>query len=335
MFMKKLNFTPLLLALTIILLFQSVVFAEIPNTSFSDVDSNAWYAGAVTYCLQNGFMSGTSETTFEPNGELSRAMLVTILHRAAGTPGVIGLSAFNDVENGVWYSEAIAWASQNNIVSGQGNGLFGTNDPVTREQLITILWRYDGSNAFLNTPSFVDMESASSWAVPAISWGSENEIVNVRSENRFDPRSNVVRAEAAFMLYKYLTPNPTEPVEEKQENIIFLHIGEHALTVTLVENSSVTALRELLAEGDVTIDMRDYGGFEKVGNLGTNLPTNDVRITSEPGDLILYQGNSLVIFYAPNTWNYTRLGKINEITQDELRNILGSGNVTVTLSLTR
>jgi hypothetical protein len=221
-------------------------------------------------------------------------------------------------------------------VSGYGNGLFGTNDPVTREQLITILWRYDGSNAFVNTPSFIDMESASSWAVLAISWGCENGLLNTRSENRFDPQKMAVRAETAFMLYKYLipdAPDSPEPIEEKQENIIYLRIGERVLTVTLAENTSTEALIELLNARDITIEMRDYGGFEKVGGIGANLPVNDVRITSEPGDLILYQGNQLVIFYAPNSWSYTRLGRINDIPQGELRDILGSGDVTVTLSL--
>jgi hypothetical protein len=115
---------------------------------------------------------------------------------------------------------------------------------------------------------------------------------------------------------------------------MYLHIGENVLSATFADNTSAEALKELLAAGDITIDMSDYGGFEKVGNIGSSLPTNDVRITSEPGDLILYQGNQLVIFYASNSWSYTRLGRINDVTQAELRNILGTGNVTVTLSLT-
>jgi flavodoxin len=130
-------------------------------------------------------------------------------------------------------------------------------------------------------------------------------------------------------------PPPAQPAPMPVTNTLYLHIGNEVLTATLSENTSTEALKELLASGNVTINMRDYGGFEKVGSLGTNLPTNDVRITSEPGDLILYQGNQLVIFYAPNSWSYTRLGKINDVTQNELINILGSGNVTVTLSLTR
>jgi flavodoxin len=124
-----------------------------------------------------------------------------------------------------------------------------------------------------------------------------------------------------------------QPLQSIQDNIMYLHIGERVLTATMVDNSTVAALRELLVAGDITIDMSDYGGFEKVGGLGTRLPTSDVRITSEPGDLILFSGNQFVILYAPNTWSYTRLGKINDITQDELRAVLGSGNVTVTLSL--
>ena len=108
-------------------------------------------------------------------------------------------------------------------------------------------------------------------------------------------------------------------------------VGNRVLTATLVQNSSTQALIEWLKTGPITINMRDYGNFEKVGGLGRNLPTNDERITTEPGDLILYQGNSFVIYYAPNTWSFTRLGKFNGVTQEDLINILGNGNVTVIL----
>jgi hypothetical protein len=109
--------------------------------------------------------------------------------------------------------------------------------------------------------------------------------------------------------------------------------GGRELTATLAQNSSTEALKELLKTGPITVNMRDYGNMEKVGGLGKNLPRNDERITTEPGDLILYQGNSLVIYYAPNTWTFTRLGKINDVTQDELKKALGEGNVTVTLEV--
>jgi hypothetical protein len=123
----------------------------------------------------------------------------------------------------------------------------------------------------------------------------------------------------------------TTPKEENMK--IRIIIGERELTATLVKNSSTDALIELLKAGPVTIDMHDYGNMEKVGSLGKNLPTNDERITTESGDLILYQGNAFVIYYAPNTWSFTRLGKIDGVTREALKTILGNGNVTVTLSL--
>jgi hypothetical protein len=108
-------------------------------------------------------------------------------------------------------------------------------------------------------------------------------------------------------------------------------IGNRELTATLVANSSTEALKELLRAGPITINMRDYGNMEKVGSFGRSLPTNDERITTEPGDLILYQGNAFVIYDAPNTWSFTRLGKINGVTRQEWIDILGEGNVTVIL----
>lgn len=110
-------------------------------------------------------------------------------------------------------------------------------------------------------------------------------------------------------------------------------VGKTELTATLVDNSSTAALIELLKKAPLTIEMRDHGNMEKVGSIGTTLPRNDEQITTEPGDLILYQGNALVIYYAPNSWNFTRLGKINNSTQDQLKAILGTGNVIVTLKL--
>jgi hypothetical protein len=120
-----------------------------------------------------------------------------------------------------------------------------------------------------------------------------------------------------------------------ETSIMYLHIGDRILTATLVDNSSTRALRELLAANPVIINMSDYGNFEKVGNLGTTLPQNNQQITTQSGDLILYQGNQFVIYYDRNSWSLTRLGRINNVSQQELRNILGAGNVTVTLSLSQ
>lgn len=118
-----------------------------------------------------------------------------------------------------------------------------------------------------------------------------------------------------------------------EANSMKIQVGSHILTATLVENSSAAALKEALTENPITINMRDYDSMEKVGSLGINLPRNDEQITTEAGDIILFQGSAFVIYYAPNSWNFTRLGKIDNVTAAELKEILGDGNVTITLSL--
>ena len=114
---------------------------------------------------------------------------------------------------------------------------------------------------------------------------------------------------------------------------MYIQVRDTVLTATLADNSSAQALRELLKKGPLTIDMSDYGNFEKVGPLGTILPRNDEQITTAAGDIILYQGNQITIYYAQNSWNFTRLGKINDVTAQQLKEILGAGDVSVTFSL--
>lgn len=115
--------------------------------------------------------------------------------------------------------------------------------------------------------------------------------------------------------------------------MINITIGKHILTATMVDNSTTQALIEKLSAGPISIAMKDYAKMEKVGTLGFHLPRNDEQITTDAGDLILYQGNAFVIYYEPNAWNLTRIGKINNVTKNELKQILGNGKVTVELSL--
>ena len=109
--------------------------------------------------------------------------------------------------------------------------------------------------------------------------------------------------------------------------------GSHTLAATLADNSSAMAFYELLEKGPVTIKMTDYGNFEKVGPLGTKLPRNDTQITTQAGDIILYQGNQITIYYDTNSWNFTRLGKVDGVTQAELKKILGKGDVTAVFEI--
>ena len=125
--------------------------------------------------------------------------------------------------------------------------------------------------------------------------------------------------------------------------------GNHKLTATLADNSSAMAFYELLKKGTLTVKMHDYGSFEKVGSLGTSLPRNDKQITTQAGDIILYQGNQITIYYDVNSWNFTRLGKVvstlrqssgtagstTSITQAEFKKILGKGDVTAVFEILR
>ena len=110
-----------------------------------------------------------------------------------------------------------------------------------------------------------------------------------------------------------------------------IKVGDTVLTAALEDNSSAEGLKNLLANGPLTINMSDYGNFEKVGSLGATLPRNDTSITTEPGDIILYQGNSITIYYDTNTWNFTRLARIKD--SENLKEKLGDGAVLVTFSL--
>lgn len=142
-----------------------------------------------------------------------------------------------------------------------------------------------------------------------------------------------------------LTPSTALPAEATETgtrqdnsdvmetNTVNITIGDNVITATLVDNSSVAALKAALTDGPITVNMHDYGNMEKVGSLGMDLPRNDQQITTTAGDIILYQGNALVIYYAPNSWNFTRLGKVDNLTPEELRAVLDDGDVIITLSL--
>ncbi len=132
------------------------------------------------------------------------------------------------------------------------------------------------------------------------------------------------------------TVNAAEPENDNSEEGIMnrnltLAINGEALSVTWEDNASVEALKELVSSGAVTVQMSKYGGFEQVGPLGASLPRDDVQTTTGPGDIVLYSGNQIVVFYGSNSWAYTRLGHIDGKTVQELARLLGNGDVTVTI----
>ena len=131
------------------------------------------------------------------------------------------------------------------------------------------------------------------------------------------------------------TPPQTDNNDKTEISEMYLTINGNQIKVTLAKNSSVDALVALLKQGNITYTADDYGGFEKVGALGHTLPTNNSQITTSPGDVILYSGNQIVLFYGSNSWSYTRLGKIEGYSVAQLRSLLGAGEgkVQVVISL--
>lgn len=128
-------------------------------------------------------------------------------------------------------------------------------------------------------------------------------------------------------------PDNLQEEEKVGRKQFYVKAGETVFTAVFSDHSSAEAFQNLLAAEPLTVDMHDYGSFEKVGEIGSTLPRNDEQITTEPGDVILYLGTSITIYYDINSWNFTRLGKIQDVTKADLLAALGEGDVTVTFSL--
>ena len=126
-------------------------------------------------------------------------------------------------------------------------------------------------------------------------------------------------------------PVQTEEPQEEGEYMMKMKIDDVEVSVAWEDNESVRELKKIAGNGEIKISMSMYGGFEQVGSLGTNISRQDVQMRTEPGDIVLYSGNQMVVFYGSNTWAYTRLGKIQGLTSEELKNLLGMGNVTITI----
>ena len=125
----------------------------------------------------------------------------------------------------------------------------------------------------------------------------------------------------------------TEKIKEENIDMIKITVNNNVLEVKLEDNEATKSLVERLKNEDIKVKANEYGGFEKVGNLGFSLPRNDTKITTSAGDIVLYQGNQISLFYSSNSWNYTRLGKIQNVSESELKNILGTEDVEMILSL--
>lgn len=170
---------------------------------FTDVKSGNWFYDAVKYAYAQGLMTGTSATTFAPNGTMNRAMIVTVLYRLEKSPAVTGASKFTDVPAGQWYSDAVTWAAANKIVNGYDETTFGPMNAVTREQMAAILFRYEQYKGLENVTleenlnRFPDQNKISAYAIPALQWAVGQKIINGNADGTLDPTGTATRAQVA------------------------------------------------------------------------------------------------------------------------------------------
>lgn len=174
-----------------------------PIYPYTDADPAAWYHDGVHYCIENGLMAGYGNNIFKPDAATTRGMLAVMLWRLEGSPVVNYALNFEDVAEGQWYTEAIRWAVSEGIATGYGNGYFGTNDAITREQLAAMLWRYAGSpESSRSLDHFGDAMEVSGYAVEALAWANEHGIVVGVGNNTLSPQSHATRAQVATMLMR-------------------------------------------------------------------------------------------------------------------------------------
>ncbi|MEC0090456.1 S-layer homology domain-containing protein [Paenibacillus macquariensis] len=178
-----------------------------PVITFSDI-SNHWADSSINYVVEHGLFTGTAANSFSPNNTMTRGMLVTVMHRLAGKPEV-GSIHFKDVNTNAYYSDAVAWASQNNIVNGVDSTHFAPDQPITREQLVQMLFNYAKANklninASQSLVAFTDVNKISTWAVDAMKWSVSNDLLSGKGKGMLDPLGAVSRAEVATIMNRFM-----------------------------------------------------------------------------------------------------------------------------------
>ena len=221
---------------------------ENPNTGanpFTDVSEKDWFYGDVMFVYENGLMLGTSKTLFSPHGTATRGMMATILWRMEGSPAPKGKNSFTDVEAGKWYADAITWTAENGIFAGYGKDKFGPDDPITREQLAAIFYRYADYKGYDltvkgNLDTFKDADKITDYAKTAMQWAVGSELMKGKSGNLLDPQGTATRAEIAAMLHRFI--EKYELVQGKAPGGLMGWIDPKRLQIPKTGDSSVLGL---------------------------------------------------------------------------------------------
>ena len=221
---------------------------ENPGTGanpFTDVSEKDWFYGDVMFVYENGLMLGTSKTLFSPHGTATRGMMATILWRMDGSPAPKGKNSFTDVEAGKWYADAITWTAENGIFAGYGKDKFGPDDPITREQLAAIFYRYADYKGYDltvkgNLDKFKDADKITDYAKTAMQWAVGSGLMKGKSGNLLDPQGTATRAEIAAMLHRFI--EKYELVQGKAPGGLMGWIDPKRLQIPKTGDSSVLGL---------------------------------------------------------------------------------------------
>ena len=182
---------------------------DIVVNPFTDVSEKDWFYNDAMFVYKNGLMLGTSKTLFSPHGTVTRGMMATILWRMEGSLAPKGENSFTDVEAGRWYADAITWATENGIFAGYSKDKFGPDDPITREQLTAIFYRYADYKGYKltvtgNLDKFEDADKITDYAKMVMQWAVGNGLIKGKSENLLDPQGTATRAEISAMLHRFI-----------------------------------------------------------------------------------------------------------------------------------
>jgi len=328
-------------------------------TGFNDIDDNSVYAEAVKYCKDNDLMSGTSQTEFSPNENTSRAMLVTILYRSSGSPSVTGNTTFEDIEQSAWYYNAVNWAAENGIVSGVDSTHFAPADLLTKEQIVSVIYRMAESPQSNTELAFNDRTDISYYAYDAVKWACENNIID--SSGNFTPKGYVTRGEMANILYRYLSnssntddnTNSEQPVNDSENNIeqnqknneekadIAVGINNSRKTdfeVILNDSTAAKALLSQVPENPMMLpESFDEGGVCKYYDIPSryiaamNIETEEMT-SVKAGEFIINADGRLYLYYADSeiSGEYMKIGTVKDTT--DLAEKLGSGSINFYVS---
>ena len=282
--MKNLRrFLSCLLAVTMLLALGVTAYAA----EFTDVPAGSDYAEAVQWASDNGYIYGYGDGRFGVNDNVTRAQLATIFHRAAGTPAASGTSRFSDAEAGAYYINALSWAETAGLIAGYPDGRFGVGDPVTRQQVATILWRWAGSPA-ASAENYSDENAISAYAQTAVDWSRSNGIIAARSDGRFAPTDNATRGEIVSALYNYMGKTSTPPASTGNGKILVAYFsasGNTEAVANAIADTLDADLFEMVPEAPYTSADLNWTDSSSRVNAEHNDPSKqDVKLAKNTVD---------------------------------------------------